>query len=117
MSLEVEPAAISSLFFVRALEIALVSDDWDEMESCRGQLLTIYRELGESLWLGQPLLDGELPSIFPYATEGRHGSSPSVTAVRMAAEDVLIDPATVQEEILSYFGGILNGFHKTAADR
>jgi hypothetical protein len=63
------------------------------------------------------LLEGELPSIFHYAAEGRHGASPGVTSVKTLAGTVLTDPDAVQNEILSYFDALFNGRHQTAADR
>jgi hypothetical protein len=93
-------------FFVRALELALMNNDWVTITACRRKIKSFDREavMGLSVWSGQPLLAGELPSVFHYAAEGRHGGSPGVQAVKTAAGAVLTDPAAVEAEILRYFG-------------
>jgi Reverse transcriptase (RNA-dependent DNA polymerase) len=67
--------------------------------------------------LGQPLLEAELPGIFHYAAEGRHGSSPGVTAVADTDGVVHSSPAAVEAVILPYFEALFNGRHHSAADR
>ena len=66
---------------------------------------------------GQPVAEGEAPSLFQAAMEGRHGPSPGLTAIRTADGQILREPDAVQQEILSYFEALFQGRHQTSADR
>jgi exonuclease III len=112
-------AAHTRRFFVRALELALDADDWVTAEGCHHRLRALDRAAaaGIAVRSGQPLLEGELPGIFHYAAEGRHGSSPGVTAVADTDGVVHSSPAAVEAVILPYFEALFNGRHRSAADR
>ena len=44
---------------------------------------------------GQPVAEGEAPSLFQAAMEGRHGPSPGLTAIRTADGQILCEPDAV----------------------
>ena len=66
---------------------------------------------------GQPAAEGEVPSLFHAAMEGRHGASPGLTAIRTADGQILREPEAVQQEVLSYFEALFQGRHITTMDR
>ena len=111
-------AAQTRRFIVRALDLALSAGDWTTVEGCRDKLkqLDLQKAVGLAVRTHLPLVEGEVPSIFHLAAEGRHGRSPGLEAVRDSHGNILREAAAVQSEIFSYFGALFNGRHQTSAE-
>jgi hypothetical protein len=104
-------------FFTQALELALARSDWPAVEACRHKLSLLDRQLAAGLALRAhiPLLPDELPSVFLLASEGCHGRSPGLEAVKTAAGQIIRDPDGVQQEVFAYFDTLFQGRHQATA--
>ena len=51
---------------------------------------------GAAVRTGQPVVEGEVPSLFQAAMEGCHGPASGLTAVKMAGGQILIEPDVVE---------------------
>ena len=111
--------AATRRFYTRGLELALEAADWEAVASCKKRLSEhdARQAAGMAIRTGQPVAEGETPSLFQAAMEGRHGPSPGLTAIRTADGQVLREPDAVQQEILSYFEALFQGRHQASADR
>jgi hypothetical protein len=80
-------------FFTQVLELALAAGDWPAVEACHHKLSLLDRQLAAGLALRAhvPLLPNELLSAFLLASEGRHGRSPGLEAVKTAAGHIIPD--------------------------
>jgi hypothetical protein len=80
--------------------LELAASDWPAVEACHHNI---------------PLLPDELPCVFLLASEGRHGRSPGLEAVKMAAGQIIRDPDAVQQEVFNYFDALFQGRHQATA--
>jgi hypothetical protein len=87
------------------------------VEACNQKLSLLDRQLAAGLALRAhiPLLPDELPSVFLLASEGRHGRSPGLEAVKMAAGQIICDTDAVQQEVFAYFDTLFQGHHQATA--
>lgn len=103
----------------RALALVLEDGDWERVEHCSAILQehNLAEARGLSVRARCDLVEGELPSIFLSAREGRHGCSPGLMAVKRLDGTVAETKEEVDKEGTSFFGALFQGRHTPSADR
>jgi exonuclease III len=116
---EAERRKLSCELVTRALAFALEEGDWDRVEHCRARLQehNLAEARGLSVRARCEMVEGELPSVFLLAREGRHGRSPGLMAVKKADGTVVDTREEVEEEVTSFFETLFQGRHAATADR
>jgi exonuclease III len=106
----------SRRYFTKALEQALLTENWEVVENCRRDMKAIDQWIaaGVAARTKQPVVEGEEAGVFHAAMEGRGGKSSGLQAVRKVTGEILREPAAVEEEVFSFYEAIFQGRHRAA---